>query len=290
MPDNGSDGHMQRQMRGVSLFRHGQAADRRPVMLERSNQIVPSVTILPASLFNRGKVWESLSPVTLDADHLIGNGLFPFASADPAATAFDMLRTRLLQGLSEKGWRRIGVTSPTHGCGKSFVASNLALSLARRPDSRTVLIDLDLRRPQLANLLGLRDTGSLQDYLSGEQPLESHFCRVGRNLALGMNGNSVQDSSGLLHNPETGHALQAVTDHLDPQVALFDLPPALVNDDVLALAPHLDAVLLVTDAKRSSPEEIRACERQFIGRIPLLGAVLNRASDRRIGRYRYGKD
>jgi len=285
-----SDTRRDTQARGISLFRPGQASSRMPVTLDQATGREIFSMPLPEALFNPTKVWESLAPVALNPDHLTGNGLFPSASSDPAAAAFDILRTRLLQGLSDKGWCRIAVTSPTHGCGKSFVATNLALSLARRPDSRTVLIDLDLRRPQLAALLGLRDIGPLQEFLSGEQPLESQFRRVGRTLALGLNGTAVAEASDLLHSPDTGLALRAMTDQLDPQVVIFDLPPALVNDDVLALAGEVDAVLLVTDATRTTPDDIRACERLFKDRLPLMGVVLNRARDRTIGRYRYGKD
>lgn len=290
MSDDQSDTRADGLQRGVSLFRPGRAPARRPVTLDQVTGREIFTMPLPAIIFNPAKVWESLAPVSLDDAHLAGNGLFPSASGDPAAVAFDVLRTRLLQGLADRGWRRIAITSPTHGCGKSFVATNLALSLARRPDSRTVLIDLDLRRPQLAGLLGLRDVGPLRDYLSGDQPMESQFFRVGRSLALGLNGVAVPNASEVLHAPETGPALLAAADHLDPQVVLLDAPPALVNDDVMALAPHIDAVLLVTDATRTSPEDIRACERLFTGRVPLMGVVLNRARDRMVGRYRYGKD
>lgn len=290
MSADGSDTRHGTATRGVSLFRPGQTPARMPVTLDQATGREIFCAPLPDALFNPAKVWESLAQVTLNADHLTGNGLFPAITSDPAAAAFDMLRTRLLHGLAEKGWRRIAVTSPTHGCGKSFVATNLALSLSRRPESRSVLIDLDLRRPQLAALLGLRDIGPLQDFLSGEQPLESQFRRVGRTLALGLNGTAVPEASDLLHSPDTGLALQAMVEQLDPQVVLLDLPPALVTDDLLALAPQIDAVLLVTDATRTSPQDIRACERQFEGRVPLLGVVLNRVPDRKASRYRYGKD
>ncbi len=290
MSDDRSDPRADTRLRGISLFRTGQVPARMPVTFDQATGREIFSSPLPELLFSPVKVWESLSPVTLDADHLAGNGLFPVAASDPAVAAFDVLRTRLLHSLTEKGWRRIVVTSPTHGCGKSFVATNLALSLSRRPDSRTVLIDLDLRRPQLASLLGLRDIGPLEEYLLGEQPLESQFRRVGRTLALGVNGTAVRDASELLHSPDTAMALQAMTTQLDPQVVILDAPPALVNDDVLALAPHVDAVLLVTDATRTTPDQIRACEQLFERHMPLMGVVLNRAKARGLGRYQYGRD
>ena len=51
-----------------------------------------------------------------------------------------------------------------------------------------------------------------------------------------MNGEAVEHSSERLHNPDTVMALDAMLEQLDPEVVLYDMPPALVGDDVLALA------------------------------------------------------
>lgn len=274
---------------GVSLFRSGPNTASPPVTLDLATGREIFSAPLPQSLVNPAKVWESLSPVTLSPAILARNGLFLKVSDHPAAVAFDILRTRLLHGLAEKGWKRIAVTSPTHGCGKTFVATNLALSLSRRPSSRTALIDLDLRRPELASILGIREEHPLAEFLSGEQPLESIFRRHRRTLALGLNSAPVDKASETLHDPDTVAALSAMLEQLDPEVVIYDLPPALVNDDLLALAPCLDAVLLITDGTKTSPEEIRACERMLEGRLPLMGVVLNRAQGYSAGRYRYAK-
>lgn len=273
----------------ASLFRPGRTVEHPPMTLD----LVKGREIFTAPLtplrVNPAKVWESLSPVQLAAEKLTGNGLFPIPSNQPAAIAIDQLRSKLLHGLASQGWKRIAVTSPTHGCGKSFVATNLALSLARRPASRTALIDLDLRRPHLAELLGLEDTPDLADFLTGDQPLESVFRRFGRTLALGMNGAAVEMAAEVLHSPDTAVALSAMVEQLDPEVVIYDMPPALGSDDLLAMAPSLDAVLLVVDGTKTSPDEVRACEQLLDGRIPLLGVVLNRAQDRAAQRHTYGK-
>lgn len=271
---------------GISLFRTGQSGHAHDVSpdLITGREIFSST--LPA-LFNPARVWESLSALPLRAP--ANPKLFVEASDHPAAVAFDILRTRLLHGLTEKGWKRIAVTSPTHGCGKSFVATNLAFSLARRPASRTVLMDLDLRHPEISQMLGQREEVALGEFLSGEQPLESVFRRFNRTLALGLNSEPIEMASETLHDPDTVAALNAMMEQLDPEVVIYDLPPALVNDDVLALGSSVDAVLLVTDGSKSSPAEIRACEKMLQGRIPLMGVVLNRAQDFNAGRYRYAK-
>lgn len=279
-----------RRASAVPLFRPGQTAALRPVTLDLlTGREIFSAPLSPLAV-NPARVWESLNPIRLDAERLAGNGLFLNPADNPAASAFDILRSRLLQAMKERGWSRIAVTSPTHGCGKTFVAANLAFSLARRPSSRTVLMDLDLRRPSLFALLAQREAPALREVLSGEQPIESQMRRLGTTLAIGMNGEAVEDAADLLHDPDTAMALDAIRTQLDPEVMIHDMPPALVADDVLALAPNVDAVLLVTDGTRTTPEEIRACERMFDNRIPLMGVVLNRAQDRAAGRYHYGRD
>jgi protein-tyrosine kinase len=274
---------------GVSLFRPGQAVEHPPLPEDQRTGYdifaIPQALIPPSPL----RVWESIGPIALDADRLAGNGLFTQASTNPAVTVFDMLRTRLLQALRERNWQRIAVTSPTHGCGKSFVAANLALSLARLPATRTILMDLELRRPHLAGIFGVADAAPLQEFLSGEQPLESHFRRFGKTLALALNGAAVADAAAVLQDPDTAQALDAMISQLQPDAVIYDLPPVLTSDDVMAMIPQIDAVLLVADGTRTTADEIKATERMLDGRVPLMGVVLNRAQDRKRGRYTYGK-
>lgn len=274
---------------GVSLFRPGQAVPNRNITLDQKTGREIFLTPLSMAPPNPARVWESIGQISLDADRLAGNGLFVQTAQNPAAATFDILRTRILQALAVRHWGRIAVTSPTHGCGKSFVAANLALSLARLPSCRTVLMDLELRDPQLAGLFGLREPQPLREFLTGDQPLESHFRRVERNLALALNGEPMTNPAALLHDPDTALALQSMRDYLQPDVVIYDLPPALASDDVIGMAGQVDAVLLVTDGTRTSPADIRACERLFEARLPLLGVVLNRAQDRGTTRYSYGR-
>jgi protein-tyrosine kinase len=266
---------------GVSVFRPGQPVAQPAITIDQrtGHEIfaVPQVfSPIPPS-----RVWDSISPITLDAARMSGNGLFPVASSNPAVSVFDMLRTRLLQALREKGWQRVAITSPTHGCGKSFVAANLALSLSRLPATRAILMDLELRRPHLAGIFGVADAAPLREFLSGEQPLESHFRRYGRNLGLALNSEPVEDPATVLQDPDTALALDAMIQQLQPDAVIYDLPPALVSDDVMAMIPQIDAVLMVVDGTRTTAEEIKAVERMLDGHVPLMGVVLNRAQDRR---------
>lgn len=273
----------------VSVFRPGQKIAQDNVTLDQRTGREVFAAPMALAHFNPARVWESITEIRQKPDLWAGNGLFSNPGPSTVTGTFDMLRTRVLQALAKEGWTRIAVTSPTHGCGKSFTAANLALSLARLPSCRTVLMDLELRDPQLARLFAVDDAAPLAEYLLGEQPLESQFRRLGANLALALNGAPVLQASELLQDPEFPNAMTSLRESLEPDVVIFDTPPALGTDDVLSLADQVDAVLLVVDGTSTSPEDIRACERLFDGRLPILGTVLNRAQDRGRDRYAYGR-
>ena len=68
---------------------------------------------------------------------------------------YDMLRTQVLQEMDKKSWQFLAVTSPTAACGKTVTACNLAMSIARLPERSVLLVDLDLRKPMVAEYLGV---------------------------------------------------------------------------------------------------------------------------------------
>jgi Mrp family chromosome partitioning ATPase len=226
------------------------------------------------------QVWESLAKVAVDAGLLHRNGLFPDAESQPPGRPFDLLRTRCLQVMARKGWTRLAVTAPTPGCGTSLVAANLALALARLPACRTVLMDLNLRAPRLAGLLGQTGAGPLAQALLGGAPPEVWLRRIGRDLAVALNGAPGPRPAEVVQAPAFGSAMQAMLGRLQPDIVVIDCAPALEGDAVLALSGHVDAVLLVADGTATSPDQIEACARLLRGHMPLLGVVLNRAQDR----------
>ncbi len=232
------------------------------------------------------EMWDSLWTTKLDHKALLANGLYIDPTASDLASYFDLLRTRLLLQIAANHWVRIAVTSPTPGCGKSFVAANLALSLARLPACRTLLVDLDLRAPQQARLFNRADVPQLSTCLMARAPLESHIQRMGQNLAVALNGKADLRPYEILHDPVTIQTLNDMHTRLQPDVSIFDLPSALESDDVLAMTSHLDAVLLVIDGTTTTPDDVRRCTSMLEGHISLAGIVLNRAQDRGLGRLR----
>jgi protein-tyrosine kinase len=238
----------------------------------------------------REAAWAALRPLTIDARQADRGRLVSLHRRDPAHGVFDMLRTRVAQAMAERGWSRIAVTSPTKNCGKTFVSANLALSLARRRGMRVGLMDLDLRLPSLAQVLGVADAPAITRFLDGSEPARAHFRRLGDNLAVAVNGVRAGDSAERLHDPRAGAAIARARAELGLDLMLYDLPPMLACDDVLAVLPQADCVLFVVGGGVTRAEEIRRCAKLVEGRTPILGIVLNRAEDPEVERYHYGPE
>ena len=100
--------------------------------------------------------------------------------------------------------------------------------------------------------------------------------RYGDNLAIGTNAAGIRNSSELLQHAATPAALADIRTQFRPDILLFDLPPMLVSDDVIAFLPHLDCVMLVAAAERSRIDEVDKCERDLSEHTNVLGVVLNK--------------
>ncbi len=240
----------------------------------------PEREMLPAHLPDP---WHLMRRVEISG---LGSGrsrlpLVDFFRSTPTARAFDLLRTRMLHTLREHGWKRVAICAPTSGAGTSFTAANLALSMARVPGSRTLLMDMNLRNPGLARTLGLQRSalysGDMQGFLRGEVALEEHLVAASANLALGLNASASYNSAEVLHEPQTDDILEDMMRRTRADVALFDLPAVLESDDVAAFLPKVDGVLLISDGSQTTARHLKACEKLLAGQTELLGVVLNRA-------------
>lgn len=253
----------------------------RPQALNDEAKAMPSGN-MPIESGRRGTdPWDTLPLVLPDvrAHATAGAPLVDYHRDHPASKAFDLLRTRLVQALRKNGWTRVAVAAPTSGCGATFTAVNLALSLARVPGSRSVLVDLDQRKPGVAQALALDGNWPISDFLAGRSLMEEHMVRLSDTLALALNSEVNQNASEQLHDQVTAAVLEDAEADLNPDVMLYDMPAMLEYDDLAAFLPELDGVLLVSDGTRTTKAQIEQCERILDGQTPLLGVVLNRGRD-----------
>jgi len=227
------------------------------------------------------------TPAVLDRRHLEAMRVFAFDPADPRTTSFDMLRTKVVQTMADRGFQTLIVTSPRGGCGKTFTAINLALSIARQPDRSVVLVDLDIRKPQVASCLGLEPGLGLLDVLKGQVDLSEALVSpdLGGPRFLVLPG---QRAPHHLSEALVSRELKNLVSHLKSQdpshIVIFDMPPVLSTDDVMAFLPQADAVLLIAAVGSSTTAEIAECE-QNLESTNLLGIVLNKSTEPHKGYY-----
>lgn len=219
--------------------------------------------------------WAALSPLATDSARLRDSRIVAFGGGHEAVT-FDMMRTKVLQQMRLNGWRRLAITSPTPACGKSTIALNLAFSLARQSELRTILAELDLRRPSLAGILGISGRPGFARVLEGRADFADVALRYGAGLAVACNDGPVRNPSELLQGSAVTAALAVIEARYAPDIMLFDMPPMLVSDDTMAFIGQVDAVLLIAAAEATTIKEIDACERELASQTNVMGVVLNK--------------
>lgn len=222
----------------------------------------------------RNAIWADLRQFTPDAATLVRNRVVTY-DAGPGATHFDILRTKILLQMRRNGWKRLAITSPMASCGKTTMACNLALGLSRQPDLSAMLLEMDLRRPNMANMMGHKPEHDITKMLSGEVPFVEQAVRVRGNVAISMARRASNDPTRYMLSPETIETIERLEQTYQPELTLFDLPPLLVSDDTRAFLGNVDCALMVARAEKSSISQIDTCEREIAEHTNMLGVVLN---------------
>jgi Mrp family chromosome partitioning ATPase len=197
-----------------------------------------------------------------------------------AARAYRMLRAQVLQRCRASGMRSLGIVSAANGEGKTLTAVNLAISLAAEPNQSVCLVDLDLRRPAVAATLGIAPAYGLESWLSTEaEPEALTVCELDDlpRLTVVPTLAPVPGSSEVLAGPRIRSLIKELKTASDSSFLIIDLPPALLSDDVLTLAPLLDGFMMVITEGRTRRDDVdRVLE--LLGRERMVGTVLNGSS------------
>lgn len=229
--------------------------------------------------------WAALQKLELSDKRIASQRLYAVSGGQHSAP-FDVLRTKVLQTMRKNNWRRIAITSASAGCGKSTVSMNLAFGLGRQPQRRTLLCEVDLRRPSIARALGVKDYHSFASVLEGNVPFADDALCYNGNLALGINTAAYSRPAELLHGDHVASVLQELEDTYQPDYVIFDMPPMLVNDDAMAFMGNVDCALLIAAAEATTIKEIDVCERELAAQTNVMGVIVNKC--RYIGR-EYGQ-
>ncbi|MGB7816907.1 MAG: CpsD/CapB family tyrosine-protein kinase [Methylotenera sp.] len=222
-------------------------------------------------------VYNKANTVKLDSEHLENNRIVAHNNDNPISSIFDSLRTQVLQKMEENNWRTIAIISPTPEAGKTVVAINLAISIAQQPQKTAMLVDFDLRRPSVAQYLGIKREKSINNFLLGDADLSEIIVNPGiPRLTIVPTNRPVNQSSETLSSNSIRKLIIELKERYDSRIVIFDLPPILNADDAMVLLPQVDCVLVVVGNGQHTEFEIAETMR-LLTKSNILGVVVNRA-------------
>jgi capsular exopolysaccharide synthesis family protein len=213
---------------------------------------------------------DAVQNYTVRLNPILVAGLAPKSLA---AEQYRQLRTRLAHGEGGRNLRTVLITSPQKGEGKSITSANLALTMAQELQRRVIIIEADLRKPSLQQLLGLPDGPGLSEYLVGAADLKDVMRFLpDHNLMVIPAGATPANPAELLGSTAMRRLLDQLHTRFDR--IILDTPPVLPLADVAVLAPLVDGTLLVVRAGVTPKPAIENALRAFDS-SRLLGVVLN---------------
>ncbi len=198
---------------------------------------------------------------------------------DTTGDAFRLLRTQVLMRMRQNDWRTLAVTSPNKGAGKSTVSLNLAIGFGMEVDHTALLVDADLRDPDVRKMLELPPGPGLADYLTGRAALKDLLIHpnIGHLVVL-PGGAPVANTSELMRSPMMEEMVREVRARYRDRLIVFDVPSILAGADTLALSAYMDATILLVEECKTARDDIeRACE--LLRDSNLIGIVLNKSRE-----------
>lgn len=210
------------------------------------------------------------------------------------AELFRALRAKVLLELRGEERRSVAVTSLESGAGKTTISINLALSLAQRR-VRTLIIDGDLRREGLSELLGKHTCAGLSEFLeSGDPVTEENVLPLVHHdnksfFSFLPSGRTVQHSSELLGDGRFDKVMRILAAH--HEFIVLDLPPIGQAVDPVVVQDAVSRYVIVAHAGVTNIIDLDRKLREYdTVRQKSIGIVLNRASlDRNLKYYKYSK-
>lgn len=202
----------------------------------------------------------------------------------PISEAYRTLRTNLSFYSLDAPIRTLVVAAPAPDPNKSLVAANLAVTLAQA-GRKTILVDGDLRRPELHTLFNLNNEQGLTTLMLGENS-DLRLQKSIDNLHILTSGPKPPNPADLLGSRQTDRIIETLTSQAD--IILFDAPPILGVTDAVVLGTKVDGVLLVITAgktRRDQAERAKALLEK--AKVRIIGATLTNAPLENVSGY-YG--
>lgn len=230
---------------------------------------------------------------TLDLARLQASGFItPAVQHSKLLQEFRLIKRPLIQHALGK-WAAQGpnrnlimVTSALPNEGKTFVAVNLAMSLAMEVDCRVLLVDADVLSPSVPDVLHIEPAKGLMDVLTGAgTPLRETF--LGTNverLSLLLAGTPHANAAEFLASETMTRLLSELSSRYPDRIVVFDSPPLLATTESRALATHMGQVIVAVEAQRTTHAALESAL-STVESCPVVYTLLNKMPESKVGSY-----
>jgi protein-tyrosine kinase len=238
---------------------------------------------------NADKVVALQNSNKLVYDHNLNPNLVTYhAPQSVEAELFKVLRSNLLFPAVGQPLRKILITSALPGDGKSFITSNLAISIAQGVEEHVLLIDCDVRRPTVHTRFGYGNVVGLSEHLStgidiAKVLLKSPIAK----LSILPAGRPPGNPTELLSSKKMKALLEEVAGRYDDRFIIIDSPPPSLAPETSAIVNFVDGVIIVVKAGETPKSAVKETIEQ-IGKEKIIGIVLNCSNQALKRYYRYG--
>ncbi|MBU1363404.1 MAG: XrtA-associated tyrosine autokinase [Gammaproteobacteria bacterium] len=234
--------------------------------------------------------------VKLDLEAISASGLLvPHAARSQLADEFRVIKRPLIANAMGKGGEQIPngnlimVTSALPGEGKSFSAINLAISIAMELDNTVMLVDADVARPSVLNMLGLPPSKGLLDVLQDNTvDISGVLLRTNiAKLSILPSGTPHPRATELLASDTMIRLLDDMASRYNDRIIVFDSPPLLLTTEARVLATHMGQVVIVVNAENTVQEAVKQAI-STIESCPVKMMMLNQVKSAKVDGYGYG--
>lgn len=192
------------------------------------------------------------------------------------ADQYRQIRAYLQVSNKSDRMKKLLISSPSHGEGKTTTSVNLAISLAHKGD-KVLLIDAQMKRPMIHHTFNIKDVPGLTNVLAGQIPIEEaiHKTEIGR-LEVLVCGSYLPQTTELLVSEHMSSLLEKVEEKYD--VIILDVPSVLESSSTLALSNMCDGIILVIRDGKTKIDAANAAKQQLEqAEANMIGVVLNKA-------------
>ncbi len=210
-------------------------------------------------------------------EHQRENRILSAMAHNQYADAFKILSTQVMQRMVDNHWNSLIVTSVGEDEGKTTTAINLGISIAKEIEYSVLLVDGNLRKPELHNYFGIKPELGLSDYLTSDLDLADVLVRPNDidHFVLLPGGQPLINSTEMLGSPKMCSLAEELKNRYPKRIVIFDMPPVLNVADTVSFSPCVDSALLVVEDDVTKETELQQAI-DLMSVTNIIGTVLNK--------------